>query len=252
MLKLNFTFNNTPAQLSWTDTNLLKYFFKFQTGPRRWHNKPDDDEIIFPHIEGYVNYSVNRVLESCDIDFSKISKIIDVGCGISLVDLVFHQFNNSIDFYLVDQSKVSEKDKWEFYSVSNDHGFYNNWNVLEDCIKSSNFNRKKFNLLDSNDEWPSEVDIILSLNSWCFHYGKEVYWKNLLSSLKIGGYLILDVLNLPNRSLVDEITNEIGPVKYSKLRYLADYSTSQPHPWMKELTIIDGSYGGLYCWQRLK
>ena len=63
--------------------------------------------------------------------------------------------------------------------------------------------------LSPENAWPAQIDVITSYFSYCFHYPKEKYWTNILSSLKIGGKLILDVRMLADRDVVEEITEDM-------------------------------------------
>ena len=54
-----------------------------------------------------------------------------------------------------------------------------------------------------------EADCITSYLSWGWHYPKETYWTKTMSSLKIGGKLILDIRTLPDRDVIGEISEEM-------------------------------------------
>ncbi len=243
---INFSLNNFPIFLSWDKSkyHVLKKFYMLQTGPFLWNVKDDE---FFLKMKNLIEWNFNRSLFDSNIDISKIKKVLDVGSGLSLFDLTLSQMNPDIDFYLLDKSDFKKKIS-QYYSKNNTHGFYNLWFLVDDCIKHSNLNSKKFNKLSPDDNWPTELDLVISLNSWCWHYPKEVYWEKMISSLKIGGYLILDVLNLKDKSVVDEITNELGPVISSSLRPLS----MSNHPFKHEFNIVDNNVGGCYCWQRIR
>jgi hypothetical protein len=59
----------------------------------------------------------------------------------------------------------------------------------------------------------------------------------------------VDVLNLPNRDVVQEISDEFNstPTVISKMKM-------DPHlnPFKGHLVVKDGHYGGLYLWTRNK
>jgi hypothetical protein len=187
----------------------------------------------------------NRIIPN--IDISNLKKVVDIGSGVSAPDLLASKCNPNTEFYLVDKSEYSRKYNGIYYQDV--HGHYNSWNVVEDCINSSGLNRSKFNFLDPNDEWPMDVDLVLSTFSWCWHYPKETYWNKVLSSLKIGGMLLVDVINLSDRDVVKEISDELGsvPIVVTKMKM-------NPHLkyFEDQLAVVDGNYGGFYLWTRVK
>jgi SAM-dependent methyltransferase len=253
MIACQFELKNYSINLCWSDELQLKSTFKLQTGgSRTWKNAPDTNEHLISRMKNSIDKNYQRVFEHNNIDIFSINKLVDIGCGISLLDLSLHQINPAIEFHLVDKSEISVTTESKYFSFENNHGFYNDWRVVEDCIKTTSLDATKFFMHDPDDIWPNDVDVILSMYSYCWHYPKEVYWKKVLSSLKLGGYLILDILNLKDQSVVEEISDVFGSKPISQMKYLYDYSKTETHPYINEFSIIDGSYGGLHCFQRLK
>jgi hypothetical protein len=196
-------------------------------------------------FEKRIQNNWNRIARNVDI--TKLKKIVDVGSGVSTPDLLASKFNPDAEFYLVDKAEFTRHTNGLYYQDV--HGHYNSWSVVEDCINSSGLDRNKFNFLDPNDVWPTDVDLVLSTFSWCWHYPKETYWNKVMSSLKIGGHLLVDVLNLPDRDVVKEISYEFSsvPTVISRMKMDPHLNTFKGH-----LTVKDGYYGGLYLWTRYK
>lgn len=250
MNTINFKLSENPIKLSWTNDTNLKHIYKLQTGIQHWKNATNDQEF-FERIASVINWNFQRTIVANNININSIARVLDVGSGLGFFDLTLSQCNKNIEFYLLDRSIVNVGKNTKYYSRENNHGFYNSWQVILDIIKNSNLDIEKFKFLDpDSNPWPAEVDLIMSLHSWCWHYPKEVYWNKMLDSLKIGGYLILDVLHLKDRDTVAEISEEMGCDPTVTPRVLEDPLS---HPFLSELTVHDdNSFGGCYCWQRKK
>lgn len=174
-----------------------------------------------------------------------INRVVDVGSGVAILDLAMHHVNTLTEFYLVDYDGISIKEPYEWYTTSTN--YYNSWAVIDDLINSTpTANPTKFHKLTPMvDPWPTEVDLVISRQSWCYCYPKELYWAQAMTSLKQGGLLILDVLNLPDRNVVEEISNELNSeAMLLELHY--------PHPdnsYIDSNNILsNGSHGGYYAW----
>ena len=244
MNQININNNNSQLSLSWTNIEELRKWSRMQLGEAYFPKTLTDYEFM-SLFEKRIQNNWNRI--ALNVDITKLKKIIDIGSGVSTPDLLASKYNPDAEFYLVDKAEYTRRMNGIYYQDI--HGHYNSWSVVEDCINSSGLDRNKFNFLDPNDEWPQDVDLILSTFSWCWHYPKETYWNKVLSSLKVGGHLLVDVLNLPDRDVVEEISNE-----FNSLPTVVSRMKMDPHlnPFKGNLIVKDGHYGGLYLWTRLK
>jgi len=213
-----------------------------QLGEAYFPNSLTDEEFMLK-FEKRIQNNWNRI--ALNVDINSLKKVVDIGSGVSTPDLLASKYNPNAEFYLVDKSEYTRKTNGLYYQDV--HGHYNSWDVVEDCINSSGLDRSKFNFLDPIDEWPTDVDLILSTFSWCWHYPKEVYWDKVLNSLKLGGSLLIDVLNLPDKNTVNEISYE-----FKSIPKVISLMKMDPHlQYFKDhLTVKDGSYGGFYLWTR--
>lgn len=244
MNQININNNNSQLSLSWNNIPELRKWSRMQLGEAYFPKTLTDQEFMVL-FEKRIQNNWNRIARNVNI--TKLKKIVDIGSGVSTPDLLASKYNPDAEFYLVDKAEYTRKVNGVYYQDV--HGHYNSWSVVDDCINSSDLDRNKFNFLDPNDPWPNDVDLILSTFSWCWHYPKETYWNKILSSLKVGGTLLVDVLNLPNRDVVQEISDEMGstPISISKMKMDAHLD-----PFRNHLTVKDGYYGGLYKWIRNK
>lgn len=244
MNKINITNNAEQISLSWTNVSELRKWSRMQLGEAYFPASLTDEEFMSLFSKRIQN-NWNRI--ALTIDITKLKKIVDVGSGVSTPDLLASKINPDAEFYLVDKAEYTRKTNGIYYQDV--HGHYNSWSVVEDCINSSGLDRNKFNFLDPSNEWPVDVDLVLSTFSWCWHYPKETYWNKVMSSLKVGGHLLVDVLNLPDRDVVNEISTEFNslPTVVSKMKMDPHLNHFKDH-----LTVKDGYYGGLYLWTRCK
>ena len=65
-------------------------------------------------------------------------------------------------------------------------------------------------MISPGDVIEEQVDCITSYLSYCWHYPKDMYWDLVMSKLKMGGRLILDVRTLPNRDIIAEISKDMN------------------------------------------
>jgi len=229
--------------ISWKNYEGLSRVYKLQTGPQHWAGI-NTSELFFARVKAQVEWNWARV--SKYIDINNLKKVIDVGSGLGLFDLTLHHLNNDTEFYLVDKSIINIPVNIKYYSYE-DYPFYHSWNVVTDCLTSSNIDKTKFTFLSPEDVWPNNVDLVISMHSWCWHYPKEYYWGRLLNSLKIGGTLVLDVLNIKDKNIVEEISDQLGATPTYDLRY-----APANHPFANEFTLINKSHGGCYSWVRVR
>jgi SAM-dependent methyltransferase len=244
MNTININNNNSQLSLTWTNVQELRKWSKMQLGEAYFPNTLTDEEFM-AKFEKRIQNNWNRI--ALNVDITSLKKVVDIGSGVSTPDLLASKYNPDAEFYLVDKAEYTRKTNGLYYQDV--HGHYNSWDVVEDCIRSSGLDRSKFNFLDPQDEWPEDVDMVLSTFSWCWHYPKETYWNKVLSSLKIGGILLVDVLNLPDRDVVKEISDEFGsnPISIFKMQMDPHLSFFKNH-----LTLKDGNYGSLCMWIRNK
>lgn len=197
------------------------------------------DEDFFKVMTNIVEWNWDRIVTK--IDTSKLKTVVDVGSGVAIFDLLLSQCTDA-NFYLVDKSAL---DKFFPVQYSADkHGFYNSWNVVTDAITTSNLDPARFNFVSPTDEWPEQIDMIVSMHSWCWHYPKDNYWSKAIANLKSGGYLVLDILNLADRDTAQEITDELkaNPISVVPL-------TPRPnHPFSTSHVMKNGSHGSTYIW----
>ena len=175
-------------------------------------------------------------------DLNDNASILDIGSGVGLIDLVLYKYlQQPGKFYLID--KGSEEDSKKVIQWGVDHGFYNDWNVLYDLARHSEININYFELLQPDSPWPASLDLIMSSNSYLWHYPLETYWSRILPYATKGCALGFDILN----------RNEFDAQKYisealSQEAIKAPRAFPEFHWHTDNLVNISGSYGEICCW----
>jgi hypothetical protein len=268
---IQITKDNITYSLEWNDiSNLVKYAvaqnYSLCTLPRDeiFNNATDiklnsdsfTKEMFFEKLQETVQNYINRYTQYIP---TNTKKIVSVGCGISNCELILSQMFSESELFLVDkdqltpfegyptqESKQSMLTKKDYFS---DNQFYHSWDVVSDAISASNLNKNRYNFLSPDDNWPTEVDVAMSLYSWCWNYPFEMYSNRLLNSLKIDGTLILEVQNLPdNFDQLKTISAAMGsePIIHELYKQSPYLGYSNLHRNVDENNV----WGGLYIWKR--
>ena len=180
-------------------------------------------------------------------DIPNNSKIIDIGCGSSIIDLLLYSYVPDSTFYLIDK-----EGEWPTnlhpatVSFTENHPFYHSWDVVTDAINTSGFDKNRFHFLNPESNFPEDVDLIMSSASWCWHYSKDQYWNKVMKSLKIGGKLLLDVRVLADRDIINEISEDLkSHPTMVEMKQLPDYLDVPP-------AVKPGIVGYKCLWTRNK
>jgi SAM-dependent methyltransferase len=247
MITIPFSYRGNEYSVKWTNEQMLKYYAFIQNG--RFGTTVTPNGMT---IDEFLNIYADRLtkrLEFFDVAFKQLpdnAKVINVGCGVGTLELVLAQAHNWV-FYMVDKTSSSMIGKGSIkYHADNaiDHGFYNSWDVLIDGIQTTELNPQQFVMLDTDDEWPSEVDLVMSSFSWCWHYPLDVYWDKTKKSLKLGGKIMLDVLNTENSDDSIKIINTFA----NTLPLERKYPVKETSRCKNQFLIRDNSHGSNYLW----
>ena len=261
MYSINLEVFGHTITLSYNDIELLRKFAPLQMGEHNFYKILNHDEFL-NKLRILLQYNFRRTAQFIGWNHS-VQKVIDVGSGISSFDLILYKLvtanSNKTQpmFYLVDKSERSGGHSMPYVDNAADHGCYNSWNCVEDCISASNISRENFCFLDPEQPWPDHVDLVVSQYSWLWHYPSQVYLERAFNSLRPGGKLIVDLLYLKNKDQVKEISDIFGTLPVDSIELPPDGSsanyTSGVHPFFKKPMTelyhnINGKIGKTCCW----
>jgi hypothetical protein len=234
---LNIDSKKGPLSIQWSNKHNLAHYATMQAGcyfgdisAVDWNSPCRFMPLHYKHFQQWNQTRWDEREQMSVFDIPSNSKIIDIGCGVSITDLLLYSYIPSSSFYLVDKNGEWPNGLYPpSVSFTENHPHYNSWDTVVDAINTSNFDRNRFNMLSPADAFPKDVDLIMSSFSWCFHYPKETYWSQTQASLKTGGKLFLDVRLLADRDVIGEISEEFkNDPLIVKIPALPDYLDNQP------------------------
>jgi len=198
--------NIDGINLQWSDVDNLSFYATLQSGQFGKKDKMFSKQTFFEEFPKFYNlmWSLNNNLGINNIQSN--SKILDIGSGISIIDLLLLKKDPSLKFFLLDKEELTLNSDVYY---SEDYFFYNTWECVKDCLQTTNLPSSQVSFLQPADTWPEDIDVITSYFSWCMHYPKEVYWRKVLDHLSTNGMLVVDVRNLKDRNVVEEISDEL-------------------------------------------
>jgi len=138
----------------------------------------EDYEIVKDHLP-----------KECD-------SVLDIGCGVAGIDcfLEKHYAGQGVEFVLLDKTKVEKK---VFYSYRQEGAFYNSLAVARTMLMDNGVDAERIRLVEVHEgtspEIRDNVDLVISLLSWGFHYPLEVYLDLVVEKLSDRGTLIMDI-----------------------------------------------------------
>ena len=191
--------------VKWSDVNELAKWSNIQAG-LYLQNQPSTLQLFFEYFPRWYNmFWVQRHQQGL-FDLPDNARIMDIGSGVAVIDLLLASYIPGSKFWLVDKEGFSFK-PGIFYDQK--YPEYNSWSPVIDAIQTTGLDSDRFKMLGEDDQFPEDLDCVTSYLSWCWHYPKDIYWSRAYNSLKKGGKLILDVRVLPDRDVVGEITEEM-------------------------------------------
>ena len=198
-----------PIIVAWNNSVHLKYFSRKQN-PVKFKLTNFDNDIEFQTKLQWWSTEWNMFKKNEYFTLPNNSVVVDIGSGIGILPLLTYQYlkleNKKSTFYLIDRQQNS--DITLDFTEGNVYGFFNHWEPLTNAISSNDMDKDCFKILDPVDIFPDQSDLILSRRSWCYHYPYSFYRDKMLSSLKVGGKLGLDVYN--DSMQLEEISKDMN------------------------------------------
>jgi len=214
------TKNKGDISVSWRDVDQLSLYANLQSGFYLQENQTFSKDLLLTHFEHWNQMFWAQRENQGMLDYPDGAKILDIGAGVAVIDLLLYSYTSNSVFYLLDKEYWDESFA-EFGTPKICYGknypFYNSWAPVKDAIESSNFDHTRFKFINHLQEIPKDLDVVTSYLSWCFHYPKEIYWDKVFENLKTGGKLILDVRPLHEKDVLGEISEQMKstPIKFT-------------------------------------
>jgi SAM-dependent methyltransferase len=188
--------------VKWSNVNELAKWSNIQAG-LYLQPQPSSLQLFFEYFTKWYIYFWEQRHKQGLFDLPDGAKIMDIGSGVAVIDLLLASYIPDSKFYLVD------KEGFEFRPgvyYDPEYPVYNSWAPVVDAIQTTGIATDRFSMIGEQDKFPEDLDCITSYLSWCWHYPKDIYWDKAFNSLKKGGRLILDVRALEGRDVIGEIT----------------------------------------------
>ncbi len=137
--------------------------------------------------------------------------VLDIGCGLGIYDLAIDKFySQPINYYLLDKTTDASEESKVFYGYKPVGAFYNNLDTTVDFLTSNGIEKDRLHVLSvaSSNETTNimlqntlqNVDLIISIISWGFHYPVSTYLDTVDKILASDGVVCFHC-----RSLVENI-----------------------------------------------
>jgi len=239
--KLDINTDRGPLTVKWNDAANLALWSNIQAG--LYLQEINSLQTFYEHFPRWYQMFWDARFNQGLFNLPNDSVIMDIGCGVAVIDLLLAQYLPQSKYYLLDKEGFSFR-KGVYYDP--EYPEYNSWEPVYDAINATGLDINRFTVMNPESLWPEQVDVITSYLSYCWHYPKDTYWERVLSTLKIGGKLILDVRTLTDRDIVGEISEDMKsePVAYWFDIKLPKHIDNMPAP--KEGMPV----GGRFMWTR--
>jgi len=139
------------------------------------------------------------------------SSILDIGCGVSGIDVFIskHYKDQKQVFYLLDKTYTENS---VFYEFKQKGAFYNSLEVARELLLRNGMSERNISLLVATDNneisIDGNVDLVISLISWGYHYPVETYLDRVYNLLNKDGRMIIDVRK--NTNGIDLLKHAFG------------------------------------------
>lgn len=217
---LNIQTNKGPIAVKWSNVDQLALYANLQSGFYLQSNQSFSKELLLENFAHWNQMFWDQRQNQGMLNYTDGSKILDIGSGMSVIDLLLCNYIPNSKFFLLDNDELNQ----DFAKLgprevcySEHYPYYNSWDPVKDAITTSKFDSSRFLFLNSIDQIQEEMDVVTSYLSWCFHYPKDVYWDKVFDLLKTDGKLILDVRPLHDKDVIGEISESMKsePVKFA-------------------------------------
>jgi hypothetical protein len=119
--------------------------------------------------------------------------IIDIGCGVAGIDVLLStHYGHRARIVLVDKTQTDENIHYGFEKVAS---FYNNLFLAKEILNMNGVPESHV-VLNTPEQFvavPPRADLVISLESWGFHYPISTYIDTVKKCIKAGGLILVEV-----------------------------------------------------------
>lgn len=236
-------------ELFWSNVDILKFYEYHQSANFIDHLKNNDDVNALDNefFEYILSIKIQNKFDQWCHDFRDIEypkTILSVGPGCSTFELMLSKYYKGTTFYLVDEERFNLTDTSPLFKdqkLGVESTFQNSWNPLLDGIATNNIERSRFELLNTTDDWPDNIDIIDSQWAWGWHFSSEHFEDLAIRKLRTGGKIRLWVLAQEPRNmlLIDKLTKSLGsePIVSRNVKLLTNKRSKIQYPHLDHLHL---------------
>ena len=124
---------------------------------------------------------------------SNCNRILDIGCGLALIDIFLYKHYQTPGIYLLDKTELNT-DKISGFNEK--YKCYNSMEAAKETLINNGVDQNKINLYETtnyNDLFGMKFDIISSFLSCGWHFHVNTYINLMDQALSANGILILDI-----------------------------------------------------------
>lgn len=132
-----------------------------------------------------------------------IRNVLDIGCGLGSINVLLNRYLPAVEtFHLLDRSLV--EDGKLFGGWGHEGVFYNSLDVAKEFLTTNGVSVEKLHIIEANEKKTIDVpddnvDLLISLLSWGFHYPLEYYLDEVERVISDECIWILDIRNHSNQ-----------------------------------------------------
>jgi SAM-dependent methyltransferase len=141
----------------------------------------------------------------------KAETVLDVGAGIGAIDARLNEIYPEAHFYLLDRTGLDVE-----YGQHAEHIYYNSQEAARQLLSWNGVDLERVHMIDATDDYAvpvKEVDLVLSIFSWGWHYPVGTYAEAVGEATKAGGTLIMDVRNWEGKDVLKRYFRELARIE---------------------------------------
>ena len=138
-------------------TNFLINYFQNTT------LEQNSENLFLKEIETFKNYLPKSA-----------KNIMDIGCGLGIIDIYLNRFFNNPNFFLLDKNRIDKKIK---YGFSDNYESYNDLTETKNILLNNKFKNSCIKLFNVENKIiiNKKIDLVISLKSMGYNYPLEIY-----------------------------------------------------------------------------